>query len=221
MRKIAFSIAFIFLCVGVGLFFLWNLRPFIAARMLSQNLHVSVSIEALDLTRHSATIHGLIIGNPRHFKSPFSCTTGLIDITSSFKQLRANPLIIDEILMEDIVINLENRKDGSTNWSQILATQTKPSSKDKHYLIKLLVLRNLNVQVTQHNGQVKRYPTIEHMQFQNISDETGFPIDEIEKAIFNKVMQDLYQKLDLNKILQPLVPGMKSIPSGILPGLFN
>ena len=64
----------------------------------------------------------------------------------------------------------------------------------------------------QPNGQVKRYPTIPSMEFHNISDETGFPVSEIEKAIFNQVLKNLYQQLDLQNTLKQLIPGGNYIP---------
>ena len=123
--------------------------------------------------------------------------------------------------MDDLFINLENQKNGETNWNQILSHRSSKPSPNRHYLIKTLIMRNLNVQVTQAGGQVKLYPALARLEFHNISDQTGFPISEIEKAIFNQMMQELYQKLDLKKMIKPLIPGGDYIPSGILPNLFK
>jgi hypothetical protein len=221
MKKALFASLLLLLGIGLAAIFSWNQRAALAAGYLHRRLGVPVTIESLDLTRQSATIGRLAIGNPSRFLSPASFTARSIDITSTLDQLRSNPLLIDEIVMDDLFVNVENQKNGDTNWTQILAHHADRSKPDRHYLIKTLILRNLNVQVTQANGETKSYPAIAKMEFHNISDETGFPVDEIEKAIFNQMMQDLYKKLDLEKMIQPLIPGGKYIPKGVLPNLFK
>ena len=178
-----------------------------------------MSIESLELRKQSATISDLKIGNPPRFQTPNAFTARSIDITTTFNQLRANPLVIDEIVMDDLNIYLESLKNNDTNWNQILAHHHDGVSK-RHYLIKTLILRNLTVQVTQANGQVKNYPALARMEFHNISDETGFPVNEIEKAILNQIMKDLFKQLDLGKII-PLIPGGQIVPTGLLPSLFK
>jgi hypothetical protein len=220
-KKILLVLVLICLLSALGVFFAWNMRAPLTARIIHSHLGVPVSIETLDLTRQKATIKNLTIGNPPHFHSPISFTAGLIDIASTIQQIRSNPLIIDEIIMDDLLVNIEKQNSNQTNWNEILSQKTESSKIQRHYLIKSLILRNLNVQITEENGKVKQYPTIDYMAFQNISDETGFPVNEIEKAIFNKMMQNLYQKLDLEKMLQPLIPGGQYLPKGLLPNLFK
>lgn len=186
----------------------WMSRASIASMALSKNLEVPVQINSLDLSRTNATLQGFAIGNPPHYYGHTAFSARLISITSSIPQLRATPLIIDEIIMMDLLINLEHTKNSSaTNWSEILKHK-KSNKSGRPYLIRRLVLRNLTVQTTSPTGQIKRYPTIEYMEFQNISDETGFPISEIQKAIFDRVMQDIFKKFgDIQKIFQPFIPG--------------
>ena len=130
-------------------------------------------------------------------------------------------MTIDEIVVRDIFVGVEfyDSKQKESNWNYILATDEKKEKKgEKDYLIRKLVLYNLTVQVTQSNGQVKRYPTIPKMEFYNISSETGFPIDQIEKAIFNLVLKDLFKKLNLDQILKDQ---LQKVPSKYLPQLFK
>ena len=67
--------------------------------------------------------------------------------------------------------------------------------------------------MTKADGSFKRYPTIPRMEFHNISSETGFPISEIEKAIFDLVMKDLFRKLQLDQLLRTIDP-LKNLPGG-------
>ncbi len=147
------------------------------------------------------------VGNPRGFISKSAFTAGEIDISTSWAKLRGSTLIIDEIDMTNLLVTIETNR-GKSNWDKILSSKKKkPSSSGRHWLIRKLVLRNLTVQIVT-DGQSKTYPMLEYMEFNNISDESGFPVDEIEKAIFNKMMQQLFQQLNLpQKLLQPLLPG--------------
>ena len=222
MKKTLLILAGLIAILAIAALLAWNSKASVAAGMLHRHLGVPVTIQSLDLTRHSGTISNLSIGNPPRYRSPTSFTARSIDITTTLEQLRANPLVIDEIVMDDLFINVENQQNGDTNWNEILAHGSKKkTATDRHYLIKTLIMRNLNVQVTQAGGQVKQYPALARMEFHNISDQTGFPVSEIEKAIFNQMMQDLYKKLDLEKMIKPLIPGGNYIPSGILPNLFK
>jgi hypothetical protein len=62
------------------------------------------------------------------------------------------------------------------------------------------------VELTQANGKVKRYPTIKQMEFYNISSATGFPVEEIEKAIFEMMMKDIFKKLQLDQLFKTINP---------------
>ena len=89
------------------------------------------------------------------------------------------------------------------------------------YLIKKLILTHLTVELVQANGKVQRFPTIQRMEFHNISSETGFPIDEIEKAIFKMMMQELMQKFNLDDLLNPFKAVPENSPLKYLPQLFK
>ena len=190
----------------------WVERAAVAAHLLSRHLGVPVSIETLEITKENAQISHLWIGNPSGFKDKDAFTAQTIEVDSTYSQITGNPLIIDRIAMSNLNIYLENNKNGETNWTRILKHSDSKKPSNRHYLIKTLTLQNLTVQVTQPNGKVKRYPTIPSMEFHNISDETGFPINEIEKAIFNQMIKNLYQQFDIQNLLQQAIPGGNYIP---------
>ena len=212
MKRFLIILLSLILITSVAVIIMWNQRASIAAGFIHRHLGVPVTIESLELTNQNATITELTIGNPSRFQSPSAFKAGSIEIVSTFDQIRANPLVIDEIVMNDLYIYVDNLKNGSTNWDQILAHHDERPS-DRHYIIKTLILRNLNVTVIQPDGQTKQYPALARMEFHNISDKTGFPVDEIEKAIFNEMMKNLFQQFNIQKIIQPLIPGGQLIPN--------
>lgn len=191
----------------------WARKAGIAAQILEKHLGVPVSLQSLELTRQGGTLSNLVVRNPRGYRSPSAFTAETIAVDTTWKQLRSNPLTIDRIEMSNLLITIEESRSGPTNWDKILGNAPPKSSSHRHWLIKALILNNLSVQVVQANGQIKQYPTLARMEFYNLTDETGFPVDAIEKAIFNEVMKNLLRNFNLQKLLNPVMP------QGILPSL--
>lgn len=221
MKKLfAIILVFIFLCVAT-VFLAWNFKTSIASYILSKQLHsVPVSIEVLKLSKTNAMIQNLFIGNPKRSKTDTALETQEINIEGTLKELRADPLTIDGITVNDTLLAIEyyNESGSENNWSVMLNDEEKKEKVDKNgrgYLIRRLTFNNLTVQVTKANGETTRYPTLEKLEFYNISDETGFPIKDIEKAIFNVVLKSIFQRFGLDNLLKSLDP-TQWVP-GIIP----
>ncbi len=217
MKK-AIVIVVLFL-IGLGLlgWIGWMRKTSIAAHILQKHLGVPVALKSLDFTPQGALLTDLAVHNPKGFQSPSAFTAQSIEIDTTLSQLRSDPLTIDKIEMNNLLLTIETSPSGKTNWDQILGNAPNSPGK-RHWLIKTLTLNNLTVQVIQPNGSIKVYPTLAHMQFNNLSEETGFPVDEIEKAIFNEVMKNLLRNFNLQNLLHPVMPQGLPLPS--LPSLF-
>ena len=218
MRKFLLFIAIVVLSLLVGSWIAWESKAQIAAHFISKHLRIPVSIQTLDLTETQIDISRLWIGTPHRSKTSTSFSAETIEIDTVIPQIFDSPLIIDRIDISNIFVGLEYYANGETNWDYMLGTSPQKSKGGRDYLIRTLVLENLTVEVTQANGQKKRYPTIERMEFHNISSETGFPVKEIEKAIFNLMMQKILDKFNLFKQI-PRIP--TNTPLKYLPNLFN
>jgi hypothetical protein len=221
MKKVLLVVAIAFAAIVAVALLAWINRSSLAARMISKTLHVPVKIQALEFSPGQALIANLWIGNPPRSKTKTSFSTERIDFAGSWRQLRADPLTIDQIVLSQIFVGIEiydsNSKDN--NWARMLKQDKPGATSDRDYLIRRLVLNNLTVRVTQPNGTVKTYPTIPRMEFRNISSATGFPIEEIEKAIFKMVLKDLFQQLNLDQLLDSF--NIPSAPIKLLPSLFG
>jgi hypothetical protein len=202
------------LFLGLSATLAWMNRTALAAHFLSRQLHVPVSLHSLELSSTEADLIQLWVGNPAQFKTATAFAAQEIAIVSTPSQILGNPLVIDEIVIADIFVGIEYHEGGESNWDRILHhSSSSHSNSSKDYLIRTLVLTNLTVEVTQADGRVKRYPTIPRMEFHNISSKTGFPIEEIEKAIFHLMLQNLMQKFNflLRQLPTPL-PGGAPLP---------
>jgi hypothetical protein len=210
MGKWFLLLALVVLALVVGGALCWVNRAALAANRLEKGLKVPVKIASLNFGPGKATLANLWIGNPRRSKTATAFSAKTIEIDATLKEVRGNPLTVEQILIEDIFVGIEIYRGKESNWSHILTQRRKKAKSPRDYLIRKLIIRNLTVQLTKADGSVKTYPTIEEMEFNNISSETGFPIEEIEKAIFNKVMQEILRKFgleQLNDTLEKVVPG--------------
>ncbi len=215
MRKIiGIVVALILILLGAS-WLVWEKRTSVAAHFISKHLGgVPVDIQVLDITKTEIDIQDLWIGTPSNSRTHTSFSAKTIDVSTETPKILNNPLIIDQINIANIFVGLEYYQDGTTNWTHMLGEEDSSKAEGRDYLIRTLVLENLTVEVVQANGRKKRYPTIRRMQFHNISNETGIPIGEIEKAIFRLMMKDLMDKFNLFQ--QPL-----DIPRQLLPNLFK
>jgi hypothetical protein len=201
---------------------IWMNRASVASHFISKQLHAPVAMDKLDITKNQATLSNFWIGNPPGFKTKTAFASDTIQIDATYRELTGDVLTINQIELSQIFVGVEMYKGKDNNWSRIAKKDAEPTKKGRDYLIRTLILNNLTVRMTQADGSVKTYPTIPRMVFYNISSQTGFPISEIEKAIFNLIIQDLFKKLNLdlldtlNPTSIPIAPALKA-----LPGLFG
>lgn len=213
MKKV---ILFIIVLLAILIGLLWISKASITAHLISKEFGVPVSIETMSYSNGKLDALNIVVSNPKGSKTPTALKVSSIDVTSTWKDIIGKRLIVEEINMNDIIIGFElyNTAGSDNNWSKILSTngdKDKPSQ--RKYLIKTLRLNNLNVVLTDVNDQVKNYGPID-FEFTNISDESGFPIRDIEKAIMQKIINEIIKQYALPALIKNLKP------SSILPKVF-
>lgn len=203
MRKFSLFSAFTILCLFVAVAITWTNRENILAHFMERQLRVPVSIRSLDIRTSSAEITRMWVGNFPHSQTSTSLAAESLLLQTKLDQFFANPVAIEEIDIDNVFVGIEfyDEKGEDSNWSRILQKNQK-KGKPRDYLIRTLVLNNVTVETTEADGKVKRYPAIKQMEFHNITSESGFPIDEIEKAIFDLMMQDIFKKLQIEQIFR-------------------
>lgn len=148
------------------------------------------------------------MANPKGSKTDTSFSCKNININSSFKNIRSKTLTINSITLDDIIIGVEfyNTLGTDNNWSRIMKTKEKPTKSKRNYLIKTLSLNNISIVLTKPDGSRQNLPSIQKLEFHNISDESGFPIDEIEKAIAHIILRSIFQKYHLLELIKSISP---------------
>lgn len=208
MRKFSLFLALVLLCLGVAIGISWTNRENILAHFISRQLHVPVSISTLEIGKSSAEISRLWIGNFPSSQTTTSFTSETLRVDAKWDQIFGNPVTIDHIDIDNIFVGIEfyDANGDDNNWGRMLHENGSKKKNPRDYLIRTLTLRNLTVELTQANGKVKRYPTIKQMEFYNISSASGFPVEEIEKAIFEMMMKDIFKKLQLDQLFKTINP---------------
>ncbi len=195
--------------IGILLFFLllsWSFKNQLTSYILSKQLNnVKVHIEKMQFSKKNLQLFNLSISNPLGSQTPTAFFSKNIQITTSFKDLFQEVSTIEEIIIKDIELDLEtyNSSGDENNWSYILKEDDHSEHSKKSYLVKKLILYNLNVRTIDIKKSQKTYPTIEKLEFYNLSNETGFPIDEIEKAIFQTILRSVFQRFGLDYLMNP------------------
>ena len=224
MRKVFLFLFSLLLLIVIGSALVWTNKKTFLTHFLSKQLHTNVTIGTFDIAQQEIDIGKIWIGNPPPSQTSTAFTANHLSIQTTIKKLLGDPLLIEEIEIDDIFVGLEfyNQKGDDNNWSRMLQNDHEESKNPRPYLIRTLILRNLTVQLTKADGTTKKYPTIAKMEFHDISNETGFPIEEIQKAIFKLMLQDLFKQLNLDQLFQNIIPNVPSTaPLRLLPKLFG
>jgi len=208
MKKILFITLSLITVLIISILILWFFRISIINYFLTKDFGTAVEIQKIGFAKNKLSVEGFKIKNPPLSHSEIAGYTKDIVFETTWKKLRDDTLTIEKIQANDILIVIEffNNKGDKNNWAEILSHNGNDLKKGKPYLIKTLVLTNLKVRLIQSNGKIKDYPIIKELIFHNISDETGFPIDEIEKAIFQAVIKSVFQKIGLKNLIKTLYP---------------
>lgn len=179
---------------------------------LSKDLKVPVTLSTLDYEKGHIFIRNLTIANPSGSVSSTAFQSEKIDIHSSLTRLFSNPLIIEDLQLSNVNVNIEYYDNGqsSSNWT-ILVKSSKKKKSSHRYLIKRVVINNLTVSITQSSGNTKTYPTLQQMVFYDISDESGIPVDQIEKAIFNEIIKSILREYSLPSLIKSIPGRVKSL----------
>ncbi|MEL7431087.1 MAG: hypothetical protein AAGI90_00960 [Chlamydiota bacterium] len=195
----------------------WVFRAKIVAHYISKSLNdAKVTVQHFHYEDASFKIEDLEIFNIDDERTT-AFSAEMIEIDASWKDLTKTPLVIEAIELSNLSIQIEVSSNGTTNWDRLLKEQNKSRKKkpSKAYLIQELTLRNLFVTVTTANGKVTQYPMIDELVLYNISNETGFPLREVEKAIFQIVLRKLFEDFGIriiDNILKGIVPDPSNLP---------
>lgn len=216
MKKVFFVLIFLFLIAILGGIFLWSKKTAVISHILSNHLKTSVSIKEINFSSGKCTIFDLLIHNKPPCKTPNALEVKEITTKATLQSVLQKTLEIESLYFKDISLGVEflSSSQDQNNWTLLLEGTTPNKKKSRPYLIHSLFFDQIHVTVTDIDGKSRKV-TIGHLEFHNISDQSGFPIEEIEKAIFQAMMESVFKELGikvLKKMIDSSVPKLFRIP---------
>ena len=230
MKKYLYPICSVIVVIIFLFFLVWINKANILAHFLSKEFPTKVTVERVGYTPGKWYINDLNLRNIPGSKHPSAFTVEKIEIDAKMSEVFGETMTIGKIdmLKNDIAIELYNKNGTSNNWSKLLYTPeekkksshssgkgTKKSS-SKKYLIKNLTLRNITIHLTDSEGNTRILGPIKKLEFNNISDESGLPISELEDVIFQLILKSVIKQFSLENLFkltdpQTLIPAIQKV----------
>jgi hypothetical protein len=216
MSKTKYTIFSIIIGLIILLFLAWWNIPNLVGFYIGRQLHTKVTVSDITFTKDSITIDNLKVFNPKNSKSKTALEIKKILINAQLKDLfNKKATLINLIQIDDIKLGVEfyNTDGTENNWKNLMANNNGHNKNPHPYTIKKLSLNNLSVTLTKNNGQTKEFPIVENLELYNITDESGFPINQLEKAIIHSMLKSIFQRFGLSNILNTITSPIKIIPN--------
>lgn len=204
MRK--FGWGFSALLILLSLVFLWLIKTPVISSYLTDRLGVPVSLGNISIWPHKTNIKNFKIKNPKGYKERAALQIHRTAIDYQWEKLTQNPIEIQSILLDDILLNIEfsNPLGTKNNWTAI-GEKMADQKGEKEVIIRKLVLTNINVKIRGLGLSISpKVKHIDRMEFDEIDSRNGFPTKELIAKIFQgaglqQYIQDLF---DPGKVLE-------------------
>ncbi|HSX11486.1 MAG TPA: hypothetical protein VLF94_07230 [Chlamydiales bacterium] len=170
---------------------------------ISSKMKVPVYVGMISTWPSETTLHTFKVANPRGFETPDAFTAKRVVIRYRLGSLLQDVSEIDEIAVEDAHINIEilDPAGKTNNWGAIGGRM--PNRKRKsEVVVRRLTIDNLTAEI-QGKGAIvlgiAGTKHFDHMEFDHIDGQEGFPTKEVARQIFESAGMAEY----LEKFLNP------------------
>ena len=204
-----FAAIFLILLILLGLGYIVYLKaPDLLSHMISKKTKVPVKIEAVHFKSQEILIDNFVMANPPKATLPNALQVSTIRIAAPYKNYFQNPIIIDEIHLQNIYVNIQifDQKHTKINWNTIIDNMQNDEksffSAKRSALIKKLILTNIMIDLITADGKRQNLPPIKSLEFDNINTEKGFPIQEITEIIIKHMMHTIFKQKALESLFQ-------------------
>lgn len=183
----------LFFLIGAAAF-IWLVKVPILSKYFTDKLRQRVSIEWVSIWPSETTIRDLKIYNPQGFTSPLALEINQVHLGYRLKELIVNPLIIEQIECDSLVLNIEFLKPESAfnNWMLIHDLMQKPPTSES-VLIRRLILTDINIVI---QGRDASEQTITHhvdrLEWGNIQSERGLLVKDLIHKVFEGAHLEQY-----------------------------
>ncbi|MGC8530325.1 MAG: hypothetical protein ACP5OP_09075 [Leptospirillia bacterium] len=166
MKKAAIALALLILLLGGALFWLHHSLNHLVKNAIetygSQMTKAKVTVSSVAMTTTTGTgiIQGLVVGNPKGFKTPYALKVGRIEVALDLSTLTHPAIVIKRIIIDSPDVIYE-KSGGTTNFDALLrnvsrqtpsggqsAPPQKTTQTGKKLIVALLVVRNAKAQAS-------------------------------------------------------------------------
>lgn len=221
------SIVPLFLIIFLVLHLMWNQVPRKLSQTLSNALQTSVLIGDATIAPAKIGLKKIIINSPRksQLSRAFSCET--LDVNAPIFEYVKDDIVIDLIALDDVYLGLEFDSPQSTsgNWTRLMdnlsrsSQQSDSTKSNKKILIKKLRITNINCQVVylNKNDRPINLKPISVLEFDNISSDSGFPVEQLSNSVLGKMLKQVFIQQNLADMLNKWMNPQDQLPGMIKP----
>ncbi len=205
-RPVVVWIVFIAMLLALGTFLYLRIGTVISDS-LSAKLGVKTKVDNINLLEKGLELEGFKIQNPRHSPVKNALTIENLGVKTPWMQVFANPIILDEISLENVYVSLVMSRDhkSACNWNILINNMSSGSPKwysiKRTALIKHLVLKNVTIEIQLFGKKPQTLSPIDKLEFFNIDVKEGIPTNEISSIIVNKMIGSIFSLNTVKSIL--------------------
>lgn len=190
--------------IGIGLLLaLWFIKAPVISSYLTDKLGLEVSIRGISIWPRETSITQFKIANPSGYRARNALDIEKTQIHYSWRKLFQNPSVIDLIVLENVALNIEIRKGGTSdnNWADI-GSYMPERKNEREMLIRKVIVKNLTVTTEGVGANTLGVAGVKHfdqMEFTEINSKEGFPT----KELINQIFQGAGLRIFIQKFLNP------------------
>ena len=166
MKKAGIALALLILLLGGALFWLHHNLNHLVKNAIetygSQMTEAKVTVSSVAITTTTGTgiIRGLVVGNPKGFKTPYALKVGQVEVEIDLSTLTHPAILIKKIMIDSPDIIYE-KAGGTTNFDALLrnvsrqtapsgetASPSKTSQTGKKLIVGILAVRNAKAEAS-------------------------------------------------------------------------
>lgn len=206
-KRFYFALTLLILLLGGAFYMVYFQASFFISRILSEKLDVKAKVEKVQLKKSEIILNGIKIKNPKGSEIRNAFKANQVSIKASYLNLVTNPILIDQILMEDVYVSLILSRDNSSacNWNKLLSKMSndKPSwySIQRTAVIKDLTLKNITIAIQLFGKPPQKLSPVKVIHFDHIDVQKGIPTKTISKIIVSKMMSSIFSLSSLKSLI--------------------
>ena len=217
MNKLASIVVVILLLCGGALWFLagGSLNDFIKQqieRVGTKTTEQSVKVEQVEikLTEGAGAIKGLTLANPAGYQSKHAFSLGHIGLDINIESLTQEPIVLDEIVLQQPQVFVEVNQDGSANVKDILdainrnlpkgeaaqetAPETPAANEPKIRVDRLTIAGVALALDLSKLGNKQHQLTLPDIHLSNIGGEKGMPASQLGAEVAKQALTAIWKQ---------------------------